>query len=249
MQEIYKELITDNGTLRGFLHKPDKDENVPLVILYHGFTGSKNSNNFLFVQFARFLAKKGIAALRFDFTGTGDSDKDFHTMTFSKELFEANKILDYAKTLPFVKYIVVLGLSMGGVIATQLCKSRIDDIDKLILWSPAGNMRGYAKKADELAPVLENGNYELGGIELGRKFVDELKTKNLFSGIEVYDKPVAIFHGTEDEQVPIRIANKYKEKYINCELHIIQNGDHTFNSVLIRKELFDMSAKFILNSY
>jgi len=137
---------------------------------------------------------------------------------------------------------------MGGAVATQLCKTRKDDVDKLILWSPAGNMRAYAKKADQLVPVLDNGNYDLGGIELGREFVDELKTKDLFKGIEVYDKPVVIFHGTEDINVSLRIAKKYKEKYKNCELHIIKNGDHTFNSLTIREEIFAKNVKFILST-
>ncbi len=245
--QIYQEIKTNEGTLRGYLHQPEFAQKVPLVIMYHGFTGYKGENKFLFVQFSRYLCERNIASLRFDFLGSGESDNDFSYMTFSKEVNEAKTILDYALQLPFVSKVIVMGLSMGGAVATQVARERIDDIDKLILWAPAGNMNKIVDKKEYQIPSMANGNYDLGGIELGQDFIDDIRNYDLFKDANNFNKPVALFHGTNDPAVPLSVSEKYKELYPNSELHIYQDGDHTFNNVAIRKKLFADNVKFILD--
>lgn len=244
--QIYQELETSEGTLRGFLHQPVVEDKVPLVVMYHGFTGHKGENNFLFNQFSRYLCENNIASLRFDFLGSGDSDQEFHYMTFSKEVEEAKVILDYAKTLPFVSQLIVMGLSMGGAIATQVAKEKASLIDKLILWAPAGNMRKIVDYRDSDIPSLENGNYDLGGIELSSHFVSDMIEKDLWSDIEQFKKRVSIHHGTNDAAVPLIVSEKYRQIYQNCKLHVYPEADHTFTNVKIRQELFSNNVKFIL---
>ncbi|HEY8365441.1 MAG TPA: alpha/beta hydrolase [Haloplasmataceae bacterium] len=244
--QIYQELKTNEGVLRGYLHKPNILENVPLVVMYHGFKGSKVSNNFLFTQFSRYLCKHNIASLRFDFLGSGESDHDFSYMTFSKELNEAEEILNYAKTFPFVSKIILMGLSMGGVIATQIAKENNFDIDKLILWSPAGNINKIVElRRNDFTP-LENGNFDLGGIELSPSFVEDIINHDFFNGIDNFTKPVAIFHGQNDQYVPIKVSQYYKQIYHNCQLYLYENADHTFYNVETRNILFRDNVKFIL---
>lgn len=45
--------------------------------MLHGFTGNKTETHFLYTRLARQLATQGIAALRFDFAGSGDSQGEF----------------------------------------------------------------------------------------------------------------------------------------------------------------------------
>ncbi|QVK17333.1 alpha/beta fold hydrolase [Mycoplasmatota bacterium] len=241
--QIYKELKTNEGILRGYLHQPDINGKMPLVVMYHGFTGHKGENAFLFTQFSRYLCDNNIASLRFDFLGSGESDHDFKYMTFSKEVEEAKAILTLAKTFPFVRKIIVMGLSMGGAVATQVAKERASEIDKLILWAPAGNIREIIENSH--FSTSENGNCDLGGIELSSLFIDDIKEKDLWTGIDQFKKPVSIHHGSNDTAVPLIISEKYKEIYQNCKLHIYQNGTHTFTNVMIRNKLFADNVKFI----
>ncbi|MCQ6268732.1 alpha/beta hydrolase [Fictibacillus sp. WQ 8-8] len=77
--------IEVNGlTLRGMSHKPKVNNlsKYPIVIIFHGFTGSRVDGNFLFVRFARELSRQGIGCVRFDFSGSGESDGSFTEMTF-----------------------------------------------------------------------------------------------------------------------------------------------------------------------
>lgn len=244
--QVYQELKTSNGTLRGFLHTPDNADKYPLVIMFHGFTGHKGESHFLFVQLARFLCANNVASLRFDFLGSGDSDNDFSYMTFSNEVNEALAILDYAKTLPNITDIIILGLSMGGAVATQVAKARPNDINKLVLWAPAGNMNQIilAQQKNQV-PQLPNGNYILGGLEISPAFVEDIVKQDLFTGVDVFTNPVLIQHDRNDQAVKLSVSEKYESLYPNCKLIVYDGSDHTFTNVLVRRQVFSDLLNYI----
>ena len=64
-------------------------------------------------------------------------------MTLFTELEDAKAILEYAKSLPFAdpERIGVVGLSLGGTIASVLAGDRREDVAALCLWAPAGDMK------------------------------------------------------------------------------------------------------------
>ncbi len=245
--QIHQELTTNEGVLRGYLHKPKKAKKYPLVIMYHGFTGHKVENRFLFVQYSRFLSTHNIASLRFDFLGSGESDQDFSYMTLSREVSDAKAIFEYAKSLPNISEIIVMGLSMGGVIATQIAKTYYADVAKLILWAPAGMIKEALIAREKDYHPLPNGNYDLGGIELNPLFIEDVKSYDFHNGINIFQNPVAIFHGLEDNIVPLSVSQNYQKRYQNCQLFTYENCGHTFTNVLGRKNLFFDNIKFILN--
>ena len=103
MMQKAVELQSGELTLRGMLHIPEGiTGKIHMVCIFHGFTGNKMEPHFIFVKLSRMLAAKGIASVRFDFGGSGESDGDFVDMTISKELAEAKLILDFAKSQDFV---------------------------------------------------------------------------------------------------------------------------------------------------
>lgn len=79
-QLIHKSVEIENKglILRGVLHIPeDIKVKEPIVCIFHGFTGDKIGPHFIFVKLSRILARRGIASVRFDFAGSGESDGDF----------------------------------------------------------------------------------------------------------------------------------------------------------------------------
>ncbi|KLU63127.1 hypothetical protein CEB3_c04770 [Peptococcaceae bacterium CEB3] len=50
------------------------DEEIPAVILFHGFTGTKLEPHRLLLKISHALEKLGFASFRFDFLGSGESD-------------------------------------------------------------------------------------------------------------------------------------------------------------------------------
>ena len=105
------------------MHVPDqRPGKVPFVILFHGFCDDRNEINFVHTELSRRLCERGIASVRFDFAGSGDSDGRFEDMTVSSEVEDGLAILDYVKSLDFVDQsrIAIHGLSMGGCVASMV---------------------------------------------------------------------------------------------------------------------------------
>ncbi len=241
---IYQEIKTKEGTLRGFLTKPQSPTK-DLVVMLHGYTGHKNENGFLFKQIAQKIALEGYASLRFDFLGSGDSDGDFVDMTFTSECNEARTMIDYAYKLNQNKPIILLGFSMGGAIAGYLSYEQSDKIKKLILMSPAGCMDMHAKNTFTQNLVDEAGNVDLGGYFLNKKFMESFEGINLYQNIEKFNKPVLIIHGSCDLSIPIEYGKKYHELYPNSEFCEIVGAPHCYTKVNYRKEIQRQIIKFL----
>ena len=85
--------------LFGVLHLPASKERVPVVVMAHGFTDDKTGDNRLFVKFARVASRHGLAVLRFDFAGSGDSEGDFSQVTINSELDDLLSAVDYVEEI------------------------------------------------------------------------------------------------------------------------------------------------------
>ncbi|HAX73000.1 MAG TPA: alpha/beta hydrolase [Firmicutes bacterium] len=246
--EQFFELPTKRGILRGMLHLPNHMDADKIVIFVHGFTGNRMDHHFMFVKTARELSHRGIAVLRFDFLGSGESDGDFAEMTYRRELEQAELVLEEVSTWEWVSEISLLGFSMGGAIAAQLAGMHPTKIHKLLLWAPAGEMPLYVKQRfnDPKIVRLENGNVDLGGFELGRGFIDEMMTLDLFEGIKRYTGLVKIIHGTKDEAVSLLTSVRYVDTYDQgVEFIEIKGADHCFTSVHFTKELISETVVYL----
>jgi len=246
------ELNSNGLTLRGTLHVPDKmNKKNPIVCIFHGFTGNKMEPHFIFVKLSRMLEKNGIASIRFDFGGSGESDGDFVNMTLSKELEDAKNILNYVKNLDFVdtNKIAVVGFSMGGAVAGMLAGERRNDVKALCLWAPAGVMREIiiqGKSEEDIQNMRKIGYCDIGGLLLGINFLDDIQSLDIYQKSATYDKNVIILHGGKDSTVPISASEKYLEIYeTKGALHVVQGADHTFNNKAWEDEVLDYTIGFL----
>ena len=74
MPEELIHFTNEDLRLYGMLHRPEGAGPHPAVMILHGFTGQRIEPHRLFVKLARQLVAAGIAALRFDFRGSGESE-------------------------------------------------------------------------------------------------------------------------------------------------------------------------------
>lgn len=239
-------------TLRGMLHKPEGIKGkVPTICIFHGFTGNKMEPHFIFVKLSRMLEKKGIASVRFDFGGSGESDGDFVDMTITKELEDAKAILEYAKSLEFgdTDKIGVVGLSMGGAVASMLAGDCKEEIQALCLWAPAGNMGELvlrSRSEEEIQGMRNSGYWDVDGLSVGTEFFEDALHLDIYEKSASYDKNVLLLHGDEDKTVPLSASEKYLEIYeIRGSLHIIEGANHTFNRKSWEEEVLDYTIGFL----
>ncbi|HOR18055.1 MAG TPA: alpha/beta hydrolase [Bacilli bacterium] len=230
--------------LRGYLTLPE-EFNGDLVLMYHGFTGNKTEHAGHFRNLSRLLAAEKIASLRMDFSGNGESDGEFSDFTFDTLIAEANLMLDYAKTISDVKRVMLLGFSMGGAVAAMVAAKRYQEIDKMVLWSPAGNILEKIKKAFESGIKLENGNVMMGTFELSKAMVESVNRYDVYQGIENFKKPVLIIHGRKDLAVNYLISAIYSVRFFNSHLFYLNEAGHGYDSLTDREELYQRTLEFL----
>lgn len=239
------ELQRDKYILRGLHHENSGAK--AITIFFHGYTGHLVEHGFMFKQLSELLDGLHIDSLRFDFMGSGISDGHFEEMTFQSEIEDAKAIINYALSIKDNKELYVLGYSMGGAVATQVAKIYGSKIDKLVLFSPAGNMDHIARAVFTTSNLRRTPDecLDLGGFKVGKPFYLGLKDYDLYEGLEKYTNPVQIIHGELDQSVPIEYGRKYLKAFPNVALHEIKGGDHGYNSLELRKEAFSVVKEFL----
>lgn len=241
--QVYCEIPTPKGTMRGFFHKPQQDKH-PVCLIFHGFTGQKTGTKFCYVQLARMLEAKGIATFRFDFLGSGESDGNFVDMTFQDELSCARIILEETMRMENCTEIYVLGHSMGGAVASELAKLYPSQISKLVLWAPAFNLP-YALEY-LTGQVARCDVYDHGGYEISDRFVQDILNRDFYQNLDIYQNDLLIIHGTDDTTVPYEIHEKYLEGFKkDLSFVSIDGGNHNFDKVSDIKKVLKISLNFL----
>lgn len=230
--------------LRGYLTMP-KLWNGHIVVMFHGFTGNKTEHAGHFRNFSRILDQYQIASLRMDFTGNGESDGTFADFTFHNLISDANLMVDYAKEIKGVKQISLLGFSMGGAVASIVASKRIEEITKVLLWSPAGNILEIIKRYYDAGVKLENGNVMHGIFEISKEMMTSLEHYAPFANLEAFKNQVYIIHGEKDQAVNNLYAMRYATSFPNAQVHIVNKAGHGYDLISEREELYSKSIHFL----
>ena len=134
------------GKLAAVVQVPDglaEGEKCPVVILMHGFMGNKDG--MLEKLTADKLAQNGIASVKFDFNGHGESEGPFSGMTVPNEIEDAKLVYEYVRSLPFAGDIAMTGHSQGGVVASMTAGDLgFDNVKCVVLLAPAAVLRDDA---------------------------------------------------------------------------------------------------------
>lgn len=135
-EEISFQNVEANATFSGTITYPVdfdsmKAHSVPLVVMVTG-SGQQNRDEELFehkpfLVIAHYLARNGIATLRYDDRGTGKSTGDFKKSTTFDNMKDALCAIKYAKGLDKFGKIGILGHSEGGSIAFMLAARKNAD--------------------------------------------------------------------------------------------------------------------------
>ena len=236
---------TNKGyVLRGLLEEVESSKG--LVVMFHGFTGHMNENGYLFKELSTLLKEHGYSSLRFDFMGSGISDGRFEEMTFLTELDDARAILKYAKSLKINDKLIILGFSMGGAVASLVAKEFEDDLEKLVLLSPAGNINKIGQRyfGNPNAVWHNEENIDMGGYLMNINFLKSFEGLDLYKNTNL-SKPVIIIHGENDQAVPIEYGRKYASQYPNCEFYMVPESEHCYQRMYRREFVNNHVIEFL----
>lgn len=214
----------------GFNEETDK---CPMVILMHGIFSSKNIVPI--PALARSLAKDGIASICFDFGGHWKSKGQMQQMTVGKEIEDALAIWEYAKSLPYVSKIGLLGHSQGGVVAAMtagILASRGEAPDALVLIALGSVIQDACRNGSffgaEFNPADPPEYVKCFGImKLGRDYIISTQDLDIYGTAQAYTGPVRLIHGSKDNIVPLSCSEKFVETYTQeAELIVVEGENH-----------------------
>lgn len=245
MKINYTELNSNGYILRGFLSTPDNGKFDNIVVMFHGFTGHKNENGYLFKQLTKVLVENNIATLRYDFRGSGDSDGEFTDYTFFTEVEDAEKIIKEAYQLNNNQKIFILGFSMGGAVSTRVSLIMQEYIEKMVLLAPAGNIPELIHNRFLVREVNEDGNIDMGGYYMNIAMDKAFDGYDMYKDIETFKKPVLIMQGSADQAVKPEYSRKYYDLYPNSRYILLEGSEHCFTKVEYRKEVKENVLKFL----
>ena len=209
-----------------YAYHEGKSHTDTLVIIGHGVTGNKDRP--FVTALAEGLAGEGYPALRFSFTGNGDSEGTFQESRISKEVEDLRSILDVVADGE--KTIVYAGHSMGGAVGV-LTTSKDSRINKLV--SLAGMVHTAKFCKVEFGDQIPGKGFmwDEPDCPLSEKYVDDMNSIGsvLEKGTEI-SVPWLLIHGTEDDVVPIDETHEIFEKAgENAQKIVLEGADHVFS--------------------
>lgn len=249
-------LENEGMTLVCSLTIPSTQNLCPIVITLNGFAGDRNdvvipgTDEPFFKRFARILAEQGIASLRVDFRGSGETGGGYEMTTFSTQISDAMAALKYIrKNLKHqvnTHSIGIMGFSQGGIVgSTVAAKDR--GVDALVLWSPVtspphcyqglltyeGVQQGLALPDDgwDMFGIYVGGQYVGLDLPLGKGFFKDLFEIDPVAEIRKYRKPLMVIVGKNDPivwQQPAK-GQLYMKYHHGIEKLVALDTDHSFN--------------------
>ncbi|WP_213290346.1 bifunctional alpha/beta hydrolase/OsmC family protein [Bradyrhizobium sp. sGM-13] len=162
-------------------------------------------------RIATALTAKGIAVLRFDFTGLGSSEGEFANSTFSSNVADLVRAADHlreTRTAPAI----LIGHSLGGA-AILAAAGQIPEAKAVVtIAAPSDPVHVTHLFKDRLEDIRTHGTVEvqLAGrpFHIKREFLDDIAEHSLAARIADLHKALLIMHSPTDDTVGIDNATK-----------------------------------------
>lgn len=222
--------------IRGSVHTVDSHSQSPLFIFAHGLTSQRMGPEYLFVKLSRFLASNGISSVRFDFTGAGESDGEFCDMNLDTLLCDLLTVSSHFNRTMKPSGVVLLGHSLGGMVAALSVKEL--QADGIVLIAPVADTRKFYTERKIMSQIGPNsrGLFEYGPHELSPAVFDSLQKVNpsVFLS-ENFKGKILLIQGASDSTVTpeesLLYINEAKRTGVSGEYSLIEGANHNFTRV------------------
>jgi len=162
-------------------------------------------------RIAAALAAKGIAVLRFDFTGLGSSDGEFANSTFSSNVADLVRAADYLRETRKAPALLI-GHSLGGaaILAAAVQIPEAKAVVTIAAPSDPAHVTGLFR--DRIEDIRKHGKVEvsLAGrpFHITRELLDDIAEHSLVSHVTNLHKALLIMHSPTDDTVGIDNATR-----------------------------------------
>ncbi len=162
-------------------------------------------------RIAAALSTKGIATLRFDFTGLGSSEGDFANATFSSNVADLVRAADHLRSVRKAPAILI-GHSLGGA-AILAAAGKIAEAKAVVtIAAPSDPAHVTGLFSDHVDRIREHGKAEvrLAGrpFTIKREFLDDVAEQRLLDQVKQLHKALLVMQSPTDDTVGIDNATR-----------------------------------------
>lgn len=210
------------------------------VVLVHGGGVTREEGGF-FTRLAAGLAGAGVASLRFDLRGHGQSEGLQQDLTLSAILNDIRVAISQVRKSAAATEISLLGASFGGGICGYYAAKRPADVHRLVLLNP---QLDYKKRTIDTRPywsddrisddaarqLAEHGYIDFTpSLRHGRAIFNEVFWLRPDGVLDEITAPTLIVHGTGDTLVPIETSRAAMDRFTTeHRLVEIEGAQHGF---------------------
>ena len=219
--------LSEGQKIAGVLHLPEK-KNPPCVIASHGLLSSKESEKY--IALGDGLSQEGIAMLRFDFRGIGESEGRMEEDTISRRIMDLGSAFEFIRSRrDLKKRIGLLGSSLGGYVSL-IKASQEEKIRAIVIWATPFHLDDLkSTKGTEGHPLPEEA------------FFEDLPKHRLLPLLPRVSNCMVI-HGEKDELVPVDQAWEiFHNLGAPKEIRILEGADHRLTDPAHRSHAMELS--------
>ncbi|MFV1989832.1 MAG: alpha/beta hydrolase family protein [Acidimicrobiales bacterium] len=218
---------SQGASLQGRLHVPEGKARGS-ILMAHCFTCSKDIHTM--TRLAHGFAEGGYAALRFDFTGLGDSGGDFADTSVSANVADLTRA-----TLTLIQRgygpCGLVGHSLGGS-AALLAAQRLKTVRSVVtIGAPSDPDHVRNLFSDNEQEIRSHGRAEvnIGGRSfcLAEGFLNDLEEHDVLDAAQNLNRPLLVVHARDDTIVEYAHGQKiYDAAKDPKRLVTLENADH-----------------------
>lgn len=224
--------------------KSARGEELPLVVLCHGFTGNRQGDGH-FAPLAEDLAAHGIATVRLDFAGCGDSTEPYANYTLANMAADVDSVIGYMQATYGTGKTALVGHSMGGRLASLYPQLGQYPVTALAFWSPANgtglqgleflSIDNFAAVEELAARADAEGSVAAWGVELSAAYIDGMRDSDPNAALQESGLPVLLTYSGNERILSDTTQTETKAAVESLPdgqvvLNPFVNGDHNYTS-------------------
>jgi putative redox protein len=204
-------------------------------------------------RISRGLRRRGIAVLRFDFTGLGSSEGDFSNTNFSSNVQDLEAAAAWLREHHAAPRMLV-GHSLGGA-AVLVAASRLAEVEVVAtIAAPSAPQHLKRILPADLSTLEAAGEItvNLAGREfkIKRQFLDDLERQDLTRDVGSLGKALIVFHSPDDELVEFAHAQRIFDAASHPKSFVSLDGaDHLLtnraDSEFLARALETLSCRYL----
>ena len=206
------EFQSESFKLAGILDAPRDAQPKAYAIFAPCFTCNKNIKTAAYI--GRGLAERGIAVLRLDFRGLGESEGEFAQATLTTNVADVIAAAEFLRE-KHISPALLIGHSFGGPAVIRAAPKIPACRAVVTINSPADPRHITTYFEDKLPQIRRDGavNVDIVGrpFPITRDFIDDLEKQNHPAAISGLGKALLICHSPVDDIVPVSEATEIFE--------------------------------------